>query len=382
VPQERPFFTRIESLRGLGALAVAGWHMSGLNLHGVQLLPHVAWNEVGSVQNTVGKLAFVLFPGHAALMMFFVISGCVLRVSLQYGPQGRAAGAWRFAIARVFRIYPIVVAGTLVAALVGGWQIAATTMQPAMPLTVSTLIANMLLLDVSLNASLWALQLEVLMAPAIVLFYFLERSYGTRILIAAVVIATLLSFSKRWTFWPPLSHNFFSFLVGMLIPTLGAQLAAKISRTMAQRILVVSALTLVLVGQIVGFFSQFSSLVETYAAATLISLVTYRNDLRGVGFLDAWPFRRLGLCSGSYYVLHTPLLPLGLVIAALVVPISWSATAPLLVGLLMISASLLVLAPLMMASYRLIEGPGIALGREVIRWASHSGKQKGLTATP
>jgi peptidoglycan/LPS O-acetylase OafA/YrhL len=380
VPEERPFFTRIESLRGIGALAVAGWHMSGFSLNGVQLFPHVPWTEVGGLQSALGKIAFVLGPGHAGLMMFFVISGCVLRVSLQYGPQAWIAGAWRFAIARVFRIYPIVVAGTIVAAAVGGWQATATTEQPAGPLTVSMLGANMLLLDVSLNGTLWALQLEVLMAPVIVLLYFLERSYGTRVLIAAAAISTALSFAKMWAFWPPLSHHFFGFLVGMLIPTIGAQLAAKLSRATAQRGLVVSALTLVLAGQVIGFFSQISVLVETYAAATLISLVTYRNDLRGVGFLDAWPFRRLGLSSGSYYVLHMPLLPFALMFAALIVPVSWSATMPLLVGILVISASLVGFAPLMLVSYHLIEAPGIALGRGVIRWASNADKRQARPA--
>src|ERR1700730_4851976 len=105
MPEQRPFFTRIESLRGLGACAVAGWHMSGFTLHGVQLFPHLTWAGIGSVQNTLGKIAFVLLPGHAALMMFFVISGCVLRVSLQYGPQAWAAGVWRFASARGFRLF-------------------------------------------------------------------------------------------------------------------------------------------------------------------------------------------------------------------------------------------------------------------------------------
>ncbi len=265
------------------------------------------------------------------------------------------------------------VAGTLVAAVVGGWQVAATAAQPAAPLTMSMLVANMLLLDASLNSTLWALQLEMLMAPVIVLFYFLERSYGTRVLVAAAVISTALSFTKTWTFWPPLSHNFFSFIVGMLIPAIGAQLAAKLSPATAQRGLVVSALTLVLVGQIAGFFSHVSGLVETYCwlfHAMLISLVTYRNDLHGAGFLDARSFRRLGLSSGSYYVLHMPLLPFALAFAALIVPARWSTTMPLLVGILVIFASLAVFAPLMLVSYRLIEESGIALGRQVIRWAS------------
>jgi hypothetical protein len=59
IPNERPFFTRVESLRGLGAFAVAGWHMSGWNIHGVQLFEHTTWHDVGSFQRTLGKIAFV-----------------------------------------------------------------------------------------------------------------------------------------------------------------------------------------------------------------------------------------------------------------------------------------------------------------------------------
>jgi peptidoglycan/LPS O-acetylase OafA/YrhL len=313
-------------------------------------------------------------------MVFFVISGCVLRVSLQYGPQTFGAGAWRFAIARAFRIYPIVFVGTLVAALVAGWQIDATATQPATPLTISMLMANMLLLDASLNSALWALQVEVLMAPVIVLFYFLERRYGTRVLIAAAVISTVLSFAQDWAFWPPLSYYFFTFLVGMLIPTVGARLAARLSAATAQRSLVVSALTLILVGQIAGFFSHLGGVVEAYAAATLVSLITFRNDLRGPGFLDTRPFRRLGLSSGSYYVLHMPLLPFVVGVVALMVPAWWSTSMPILVGILVIVASLVAFAPLTLISYHLIEETGIALGRRVIRRTGAGDKRQARPA--
>jgi hypothetical protein len=50
------------------------------------------------------------------------------------------------------------------------------------PLSLSTLVANFLLLDVSLNTTLWAIQLEVVMAPLIVLPYFLECRQGPRVL--------------------------------------------------------------------------------------------------------------------------------------------------------------------------------------------------------
>ena len=35
----RPFFNRVESLRGIGALAVAGYHMTGGVLHAGDRLP-------------------------------------------------------------------------------------------------------------------------------------------------------------------------------------------------------------------------------------------------------------------------------------------------------------------------------------------------------
>jgi peptidoglycan/LPS O-acetylase OafA/YrhL len=378
--EHRPFFARVESLRGLGAFAVAGWHMSGWSLNGVQLFEHTTWNEVDGIQRILGRIALALVPGHAALMMFFVISGYVLRVSLQYGPQTWLEGASRFAIARVFRIYPIVIVGTLIAAWAAGRQIAATAHQTAEPLSLSTLVANMLLLDVSINSTLWALQIEMVMIPIIVTFYFLERKYGTGPLIAAVAVATVLSFTKRWTFWPPLSHFMFAFLVGMLIPTVGATLAKRLPQASAQKALIAAACTLVAIGQIFGFYSQFSTVAETYAAAALICLVTYRSDLKGAALLDSSALRQAGLCSGSYYVLHMPLLPFFLAAVAWIVPPSWSAAMPLPVGILVVAICLVAFVPPMLASYHLIEAPGIALGKWVNDRIGRSPRKEQLTS--
>src|SRR5882672_580490 len=92
----RPFFTRVESLRGVGAVAIAAYHLSGFSIHGASLLPHRPWPGIGPAQNAVGAVILNLIPGHAALMMFFAISGLVLRVSLQHGPQEHGPAALRF----------------------------------------------------------------------------------------------------------------------------------------------------------------------------------------------------------------------------------------------------------------------------------------------
>ena len=363
---QRPFFSRVESLRGLGAMLVAGYHISGVPLHGVQLLPHVPWQGAGAIENAIGRLGLALMTGHAAVMLFFVISGFVLRTSLQHGPQDLGGATLRFLVARIFRIYPIVMFGTVVAALANGWELPPSSGQ-AGPLSLSTFVANLLLLDVSLNSTLWAIRVELLMVPAILLLYFLERSHGSRALVAIALVTTILSFNSQWALWPPLSRNLFAFVLGMLIPTLGRKIVSDLSRTAANRWALAAGLALVLPGSLLGFYAQISAVIEAYAAMLLLSLVAYRLDLRGFGLLDARPLRLLGLASGSYYVLHSAMGPWTNALAAMVVPASWIAAAPALVGFVTIAVWLLALTPLMLLSYYLVEAPGIALGRQVLR---------------
>ena len=70
--EPRPFFGRIESLRGLGALAVAAYHISGWELHGVPLLPETAWPGVDRFQNAVRWAGLAFLPAHAAVLAFLL----------------------------------------------------------------------------------------------------------------------------------------------------------------------------------------------------------------------------------------------------------------------------------------------------------------------
>jgi peptidoglycan/LPS O-acetylase OafA/YrhL len=361
-PEPRPFFGRVESLRGIGCLAVAAYHMSGWPFHGYLLLPLQPWPAAGGAQNAIGKVVLELIPGHAALMMFFAISGCVLHVSLQYGPQNFWPAARRFTVARVFRIYPIVIFGTLVATWALGGQVAAEPMPDF-----AEVVANMLLLKASVNSTLWALQVEVLMAPIIMLLYFVERSSGTRTLLLIGLLTTALSFHNHWALWPPLSNNLYAFALGMLIPTLGRRWVARLSRRAANYTFIGSVVVLFAAGPAFGFYSRWAALFETYAALSLLSIVAFRADVRGAVFLDRRALRLLGVSSGSYYVLHMPLLPFAAFVAAFIVPEAWSIRAPVLVGAVVIVASLGALAPICFLSYRLVEASGIALGRRVLQ---------------
>ena len=80
------FRPELESLRGLAALAVAGFHIgqSPTIIKGVatHLIPFgvAGGNDWQSPANLIFKVAF---PGHASVLFFFVLSGFVLIASLE-----------------------------------------------------------------------------------------------------------------------------------------------------------------------------------------------------------------------------------------------------------------------------------------------------------
>jgi peptidoglycan/LPS O-acetylase OafA/YrhL len=86
-----------------------------------------------------------------------------------------------------------------------------------------------------------------------------------------------------------------------------------------------------------------------------------------LGWLDAKPLRLLGLCSGSYYVLHSFFVPAAAVVAAFVIAESWCTNVPAFAMWAAVFVFLAMMFPIALASYFLVEAPGIALGRYLNR---------------
>jgi peptidoglycan/LPS O-acetylase OafA/YrhL len=346
-------------------MAVAGYHFTGaVGITGVLLLAQLGGANGGLIPNVIDRIGFTLIPGHAALMTFFVISGFVLRVSLGNGPQTMAPAATRFVIARVFRVYPILAVAVLLAALLAN-EVASA----------GQLAGNLLLLDVSLNSHLWALQVEMLMVPIILALYFLERLWGPWPVAGVALATTGLSFVSWWAFWPPLSVNLFAFAVGMIIPTLGRRFALTLSNRTATVWIVAGLVILCVTGASLGIYSRCTAVIEAYVGASLLSLVAYRLDLRVLKGLDARWLRRLGSAAGSYYVLHMATVPIGMALATTLLPASWDAAVRGAVATGLIGLWVLAIAPLMMAISQLIEMPGIALGRRLVRFLHLDGRK-------
>jgi peptidoglycan/LPS O-acetylase OafA/YrhL len=343
---------------------VAAYHFCDHHVHNVPLLPETPWPDCGPAQQWIPAVAHVLMAGHAAVMVFFVISGFVLRLSLEHGPQTFGPAAAKFLIARAFRIFPIVAFGVAMTALSLGGIVGQTDPHR---LTVFEYVANSLLLQRTVNLSYWALQVELLMAPAILVLYFVERRHGPSAVLATGIVTSLLLFTGPWLYWRPLSINFFSFVLGMTIPTFGRTWVKAMSKRAAILWTLGAALVLFSTRPCLGLYTRYSTFIEGYAGAVLVGMVAYRSDLSGLRFLDWRGLSRPGVASGSYYVLHSATFGVSVAAAAWLVPAAWSVEMPAVVGVLVITAWLIALVPVSMASYRMIEAPGITLGKRVIR---------------
>ncbi len=359
----KPFFGRVESVRGLGALAVAGFHFSLCLVHGAELIPHAAAADAGWVEAAVSRVARVLLTGQPAVVAFFVISGLVLRVSLENGPRPAGTASAKFVLARLFRFLPIAAVGVVVTTAMLALGVPPW---PGTPMPDTRLfLANLFLLDTTLLSQLWTMQVELLAAPFILAAYFAERRWGAWVAPAAALAATGLSFSPHWALWKPLSVNLFAFLVGMALPTAGRTFAAGLSRRTAGLAAAGAAVAVLAAGPCFGVYSRFAAIVEVYAVGVGLSVAAYRPDVRVLKWLDARPLRLLGSSSGSYYVLHMATAPLLVALASAVVPAAsaWRGV----IGAALVAAWLVVIAPPMVVVYRAVEVPGIAAGRRLAR---------------
>jgi peptidoglycan/LPS O-acetylase OafA/YrhL len=121
MPARRTFVKAIESLRGIAALMVSGFHGYVLWLAWGSPRPPTdyAAGDYGGWGTTIVANFFV-GAGASAVTLFFVLSGYVLKLSIDNASE---ASTWRtsmvFAVKRLFRIYPAVLAIIFTAAIVG-----------------------------------------------------------------------------------------------------------------------------------------------------------------------------------------------------------------------------------------------------------------------
>ena len=315
------------------------------------------------------------FNGSAAVILFFVLSGTVLSLSLaretRFGPRELAA----YYVKRGFRLGPLLAAVAVIAGILhlryfgpDSYGFATSWMNwhfkhdPGM----GEIAANAIGWSDSLNSPAWTIFIEIVASIVFPVLFVLAGPGRPHLAIAAGL--ALLAFVPL-----PLrgAHMFMvCFFVGALIPSLGAPVAARFRAW--GRWERWTALTLALLAM--GWFQRFYApaafvdpavvLVNTAAAAFLVTIV-YHDP--GARVLRSRPLLFLGEISYGLYLMHFLVL---FVIAHAVapwIPAPLDPAVAIVANLLFGVATLAVTVPIAAASYYLFERPFQDIGRRIAR---------------
>jgi peptidoglycan/LPS O-acetylase OafA/YrhL len=343
------FLPRIESLRGIAALAVVGQHVTGQ----LSQLP-----ADGRFDDFATRLIAACSNGAGAVVTFFVLSGFVLARSLAANPD-----PVRFFRNRLFRLFPAAIA--VVALLtVLHWQFGFFVGRQASfePLNV---ILNMLLIQNDINVVMWSMTVECAATPLILLSVWLFRSHGEAPLWGLAALLFALSF------WGPYVYllggftslaSFYAFVVGVLVHCRGHLLSPIGRRPLT------AALLAIAVYCACGLRTQGALvlMLECLSAATVVALIVYRPAMALFAPLEFGLVRFYGRISYSLYLLH--LLGISLAWRA-IDPLALNARGmPLSLTIICTTlAAIVVTTPLAWLSWRFIETPAIRLGRTLDR---------------
>ena len=294
-----------------------------------------------------------LAPGVFGVVLFFLISGFVIPLSVRGAPQWRA-----FALRRLFRIYPLTLfAFALLAALM-----ALGALPPGASGSPYVWVMNLLLLQdfvgvPGLLGVTWTLPIEFAWYGLFGLSFFLLGPRGLRLLGVAFPagMAVLILFSLLMEIRLPFGR------IGMLYAAvIGMQCYRFAEGEIGRREIVLSAFAFVLLmmaanGVAFGYFSHPAIRLHHALLPWLFASLLFFIALFGVGT----PQGRLGQLllflgriSFSLYLLH---------------PIVMGLVHPHADGFAFIVAVCVLTVPLAWLSFTYVEKPGIELGRAMVR---------------
>jgi peptidoglycan/LPS O-acetylase OafA/YrhL len=303
---------RLQSLRGLAALAVLAGHAMIVFPNGLPQHPGMTFTPA-SVAEFAGIL---VFQPNTAVILFYVLSGFVLGLSLSRSPATDPTGYLYFLGKRALRMLPMMCVSAILMSAILLYAGHATQfgdltgtfknayLVPVDPLNVAL---NLLGLRTDINGVLWSVQVEL--AMAFVLPLFAATLLRTTLLVDVAIVVGLFWLSQ-WPAVPVAFQYAYCFYVGMLLHK--ALCSPSCVRFLQNGWLTAAALALLVPIDFVWHWGSISVAVKfaanTLIAAQLIGYLVTRPD--GARVLDHRALVYLGDISYSLYVLGQPILML------------------------------------------------------------------------
>jgi len=339
---DKAFDPRLESMRGIAALAVAATH--GMSAFAEGLTPHpLDW------------LLFAFNPA-AAVMFFFVLSGYVLGRALE-----RDSRIFPFLVRRAFRIIPPFVFTVLFAFAC----VMLIRIDPAPTVltnsfmehfwpepTQSQLWDNLILRASWINGPTWSIWPELLGSAFLPFLAFAHKLVPCKwrwLLFVAISVALAFSTFKL-VLWFYLGF----FLAKEIANGIGAR------KWLSVIAFVVGFVLLKVIADHAIYYKSATVIPSAIAGALMIGAVTASRDF--MKWLEVKALRFLGRISFSFYLLHWPIFYLSTLAV-----ISYPTLLPFgqfgNIGVMAISIACTLCAATV--SYRFIELPSLKVGRSV-----------------
>ncbi|MGE0697544.1 MAG: acyltransferase family protein [Hyphomicrobiaceae bacterium] len=371
------------SLRGIAATLVVVEHcLQSFRVNGIDQAYYYPL-DFTQPWLVLQHLLFAIFDGAAAVALFFVLSGTVLFLSMQRDEPFGAPAVVRYWVRRLFRLYPLLIAASLMAAVLyhmvparvdvpamTTWATAHMAVVPGL----SEIAWNALGKSNTMNVPAWSIAVEILISAIFPLLYIVAaRGTPTTNLVATLA---LLAFCV----WPPVhfrhvENYVFPFFLGPMVLLYGKSLAEAMWRLPAvpRRLLVAAIVIVAMTVERVHSPTQWNNggsiMVKSIAAAMIIAFVYYGP---WKGFLYRPKVVLLGDVSYGLYLVHFPIL---MVLLRLMTPLVPAELPPLAAVSLNLGLAVVVLAislPLAWLSLRALEMPMQNVGRVLSRWMFRS----------
>ena len=345
-----------------------------LTVDGIDNIWFATFSELAGVQSSITRFLLIFLNGGAAVIIFFVLSGYVLGLSLDRHAMG-IGRAISFYAKRVFRLYPahmVVLLGITVSMMLfhqyqvfeagsawyGLWY------QPVIDGT--RFFKNLSLWNVELNHIAWTLQVELAGSLFLPFAYPVARRLG--LALNLVVLAALVFVSYR-------SSNLFliflyCFYAGLILPQVHEQTKTVLSGSSGNILLILGIFTLCFGFTLAGPQSLFGRvLIETLSGMVIIAyLVNASNSQSWFNrFLALDVINRLGRYSYSFYLLHFIILYWTAYILFHVISPELLSFIPLFWGVGLALVTVPVTFWLAGVVYRRVEVPMIRLGKKLVR---------------
>lgn len=355
----------LDGLRGCSALAVTMFHaLLHYNLPLIERVLYAPVSSMGNVSDLFDKFYLSIFNGDSPVILFFVLSGFVLAISIDSSlDKGRhiVFTATDFLVRRVLRIYP-----AMIACMCLYWTIHLFTegfiVYPAVNFEV--FLKSATLSDITIHGPSWSLLVEIIAAPFILVFVILHRKLGFFVLILITAYAMMAIDYPALVWHLP---NFWAYLISFVI---GIAIAAPQMRsikfivrpwhTSAALLAFIFARSFVPRAGISGLIAQ------SFLAGLVVFTSVRLENGKVFRFLNSKPILYLGKISYSFYLISVPILYLiwGIIDKYVANPAANNHFWGIGAGLLAVVISL----PLSSLSEKFVEQPGVKLGKTIMSW--------------